>query len=142
MRRTAAVKIDQGIGKVEIQPENQSVPRKPAPSTFQLPFSGDFRFHFCYHLCQQLFTLFLTVSVDVPGVLFAVRKPLVSSSFRAFLFRENDAFRPIHSTNSVRFFPRVGQVVGQQQNEYSLPILSSLRGCPDGKQKRKYTLLH
>ena len=35
MRRTAAVKIDQGIGKVEIQPENQSVPRKPAPSTFQ-----------------------------------------------------------------------------------------------------------
>ncbi len=35
MRRTAAVKIDQGIGKVEIQPENQSVPRKLAPSTFQ-----------------------------------------------------------------------------------------------------------
>ena len=35
MRRTAAVKIDQGIGNVEIQPENQAVPRKPAPSTFQ-----------------------------------------------------------------------------------------------------------
>ena len=35
MRRTAAVKIDQGIGKVEIQPENQPVPRKAAPSTFQ-----------------------------------------------------------------------------------------------------------
>ena len=35
MRRTAAVKIDQGIGKAEIQPENQAVLRKPAPSTFQ-----------------------------------------------------------------------------------------------------------
>ena len=32
-----------------------------------LPFGGNFRFHFCYHLCQQLFTLFLTVSVYVPG---------------------------------------------------------------------------
>ena len=35
MRRTAAVKIDQGIGKAEIQPENQAILRKPAPSTFQ-----------------------------------------------------------------------------------------------------------
>ena len=35
MRRTAAVKIDQSIGKAEIQPENQAVLRKPAPSTFQ-----------------------------------------------------------------------------------------------------------
>ena len=35
MRRTAAVKIDQGIGKPELQAERQSAPRKPAPSTFQ-----------------------------------------------------------------------------------------------------------
>ena len=35
MRRTAAVKIDQGIGKIELQAERQSAPRKPAPSTFQ-----------------------------------------------------------------------------------------------------------
>ena len=41
------------------------------------------------------------------------RKLLVFSSFRAFLFRENDVFRPIRSTGSVRFFRRVGQVVGQ-----------------------------
>ncbi|WP_251318914.1 tyrosine-type recombinase/integrase [Flintibacter muris] len=35
MRRTAAVKIDHGIGKTEAQTENLSAPRKPAPSTFQ-----------------------------------------------------------------------------------------------------------
>lgn len=35
MRRTAAVKIDQGIGKTELQAERQAAPRKPAPSTFQ-----------------------------------------------------------------------------------------------------------
>lgn len=35
MRRTAAVKIDQGIGKAESQTECQSTPQKPAPSTFQ-----------------------------------------------------------------------------------------------------------
>ena len=35
MRRTAAVKIDQGIGKAEPRAEDQSAPRKPAPSTFQ-----------------------------------------------------------------------------------------------------------
>ena len=35
MQRTAAVKIDQGISKIELQAECQSAPRKPAPSTFQ-----------------------------------------------------------------------------------------------------------
>ena len=35
MRRTAAVKIDQGIGRVETQAEIETTPRKPAPSTFQ-----------------------------------------------------------------------------------------------------------
>ena len=35
MQRTAAVKIDQGIGRTELQAERQSAPRKPAPSTFQ-----------------------------------------------------------------------------------------------------------
>ena len=35
MRRTAATKIDQGVVKSEAQMENQPVPRKPAPSTFQ-----------------------------------------------------------------------------------------------------------
>ena len=35
MRRTAAVKIDQGIGKAELQAESQLAPRKPVPSTFQ-----------------------------------------------------------------------------------------------------------
>ncbi len=35
MRRTAAVKIDQGIGKAEPQAEAHTAPQKPAPSTFQ-----------------------------------------------------------------------------------------------------------
>ena len=34
MRRTAAVKIDQGIGKADPK-EIETAPRKPAPSTFQ-----------------------------------------------------------------------------------------------------------
>ena len=34
MRKTAAIKIDQGIGKADPQ-EIETVPRKPAPSTFQ-----------------------------------------------------------------------------------------------------------
>ena len=34
MRRTAAVKIDQGIGKADPQAETEAAPRKPAPSTF------------------------------------------------------------------------------------------------------------
>ena len=34
MRRTAAVKIDQGIGKAEPQAEAEATPQKPAPSTF------------------------------------------------------------------------------------------------------------
>ena len=34
MRRTAAVKIDRGIGKADPQ-EIETAPRKPAPSTFQ-----------------------------------------------------------------------------------------------------------
>ena len=35
MRRTAAVKIDQGIGRAEPQEEAVTAPQKPAPSTFQ-----------------------------------------------------------------------------------------------------------
>ena len=35
MRRTAAVKIDQGIGKADPPIERGVAPRKPAPSTFQ-----------------------------------------------------------------------------------------------------------
>ena len=35
MRRTAAVKIDQGIGKADPQTETGTAPQKPAPSTFQ-----------------------------------------------------------------------------------------------------------
>ena len=35
MRRTAAVKIDQGIGRAEPQGEAVTAPQKPAPSTFQ-----------------------------------------------------------------------------------------------------------
>ena len=35
MRRTAAVKIDQGIGKADPQAATGTAPRKPAPSTFQ-----------------------------------------------------------------------------------------------------------
>ncbi len=39
MRRTAAMKVDQGVVKSEAQMENQPVPRKPAPSAFQ-PYKG------------------------------------------------------------------------------------------------------
>ena len=35
MRRTAAVKIDQGIGRAEPQEEAVTAPQKPAPSVFQ-----------------------------------------------------------------------------------------------------------
>ena len=35
MRRTAAIKIDRGIGGVEFQTEIETTPRKPTPSTFQ-----------------------------------------------------------------------------------------------------------
>ena len=35
MRRTPAVKIDQGIGRVDPQAMVETAPRKPAPSTFQ-----------------------------------------------------------------------------------------------------------
>ena len=43
MRRTAAVKIDRGISKTELQKTTDSaVPRKPAPSTFQ-PYKGQRR---------------------------------------------------------------------------------------------------
>ena len=35
MRRTAAMKIDQGIGRAEPQTEAVTAPQKPAPSTFQ-----------------------------------------------------------------------------------------------------------
>ena len=35
MRRTAAVKIDQGIGKADSEIETGAAPRKPAPSAFQ-----------------------------------------------------------------------------------------------------------
>ena len=36
-------------------------------------FGGDFCFYFCYHFCQQCFTFFLAVGVDVSVMLFAVR---------------------------------------------------------------------
>ena len=43
MRRTAAVKIDHGIGKAAPQrADNDAAPRKPAPSTFQ-PYKGQRR---------------------------------------------------------------------------------------------------
>ena len=35
MQRTAAAKIDQGIGKTQPKREIETTPRKPAPSTFQ-----------------------------------------------------------------------------------------------------------
>ena len=35
MRRTAAVKIDQGIGKADLQAATGTTPRNPAHSTFQ-----------------------------------------------------------------------------------------------------------
>ena len=42
MRRTAAAKIDQGIGRADPQAETGAMPRKPAPSTFQ-PYKGQRR---------------------------------------------------------------------------------------------------
>ena len=39
MQRTAAAKIDQGIGKKAPKTETEAAPRKPAPSTFQ-PHKG------------------------------------------------------------------------------------------------------
>ena len=42
MRRTAAVKIDQGIGKADPQVETEATPRKPTPSTFR-PHKGQRR---------------------------------------------------------------------------------------------------
>ena len=42
MRRMAAAKIDQGIGKADLQTETEATPRKPVPSTFQ-PYKGQRR---------------------------------------------------------------------------------------------------
>lgn len=42
MRRTAAAKIDRGIVKSETTQDIDTVPRKPAPSTFQ-PYKGQRR---------------------------------------------------------------------------------------------------
>ncbi|OUO43811.1 hypothetical protein B5F88_02410 [Flavonifractor sp. An306] len=42
MQRTAAAKIDQGIGKKTPTAEAENTPRRPAPSTFQ-PYKGQRR---------------------------------------------------------------------------------------------------
>ena len=42
MQRTAAVKIDLGIGKAVTSPERELTPHKPSPSTFQ-PYKGQRR---------------------------------------------------------------------------------------------------
>ena len=74
---------------------SHSVSRRFSSACFQTrPFSGDFRFHFCYHLCQQLFALFLTVSVDVPGALLAVRPDRRVASFPKLLVDLGDASGP------------------------------------------------
>ena len=71
---------------------SHSVSCRFSSACFQtLPFGGNFRFRFCYHLCQQLFTLFLTVSVDVPGVLFAVRPDRRVAPFPKLLVDLGDA---------------------------------------------------
>ena len=38
----------------------------------QLLFSGDLRFYFLYHFCQQPFALLFAVGVDIAWMLFAV----------------------------------------------------------------------
>ena len=71
---------------------SRSVSRRFFSACFQtLPFNGNFRFHFCYHLCQQLFTLFLTVSVYIPGALFAVWPDRRVASFPKLLVDLGDA---------------------------------------------------
>ena len=71
---------------------SRSVSRRFLSACFQtLPFSGDFRFHFCYHLCQQLFILFLAVFIDVPGSLFSVRPDRRVASFPELLVDLGDA---------------------------------------------------
>ena len=71
---------------------SRSVSRRFFSACFQtLPFSGDFRFRFCYHLCQQFFALFLAVSVDVPGALFAVWPDRRVASFPELLVDLSDA---------------------------------------------------
>ena len=74
---------------------SHSVSRRFLSACFQtLFFSGNFRFHFCYHRCQQLFTLFLTVSVDIPRALFAVGPDGRVASFPELLVDLGDAPGP------------------------------------------------
>ena len=74
---------------------SHSLSRRFLSACFQtLSFSVDFRFRFCYHLCQQFFTLFLTVSVDVPRVLFAVGPDGRVASFPELLVDLGDAPGP------------------------------------------------
>ena len=74
---------------------SHSVSRRFLSACFQThSFSGDFRFHFYDHLCQQFFTLFLTVSVDVPRVSFAIRSDRRVASFPELLVDLSDASGP------------------------------------------------
>ena len=74
---------------------SHSLSRRFLSACFQtLSFSVDFRFRFCYHLCQQLFTLFLTVSVDIPRALFAVGPDGRVASFPELLVDLGDAPGP------------------------------------------------
>ena len=74
---------------------SHSLSRRFLSACFQtLSFSVDFRFRFCYHLCQQFFALFLTVSVYVPGVLFAVRPDRRVAAFPEFFVDLGDAPGP------------------------------------------------
>ena len=71
---------------------SRSVSRGFSLTCFQmLSFSGNFRFHFCYHLCQQLFTLFLAVGIDISGALFAIRPDRRVASFPEFFIDLGDA---------------------------------------------------
>ena len=74
---------------------SHSVSRRFSLPCFQtLPFSGDFRFHFCYHLCQQFFTLFLVVGIDISGVFFAIRPDWGIAAFPEFFVDLGDAPGP------------------------------------------------
>ena len=88
MRQSAADKIDRGIGRAEPKPRQESIPRKPVPSTFQArkgqrrkPGTGCVS-QIIHHLWEGRYSPSSMASAW-PGMSTRKRKPSVRKSWRS-----------------------------------------------------------